>query len=349
MLLVMVAFAPDASASFIGGSGNQLAAVGFGPKDIGVIVNDDDPLSVRIANYYKEKRRIPNANMIHIQFKPGQAIMSRMEFQKIKAVTDAVTPRNVQAYALTWTIPYRVDCMSITTAFAFGFDARFCAKSCGVTRMSPYFNSPSRRPYDDYRLRPTMALAGRDFEEVKKLIQRGVESDGTFPRATGYLVSTSDKNRNVRAVLYPQIIKQYMGSPLDLRLVKADFIHDRANVLFYFTGTAHVKALGTIQFDPGAIADHLTSFGGQMNGTGQMSSLRWLEAGATGSYGTVVEPCNYLTKFPNPGVVINYYIRGETLIESYWKSVAMPGQGIFIGEPLAAPYAPRYGRHRNPN
>jgi hypothetical protein len=69
-----------------------------------------------------------------------------------------------------------------------------------------------------------------------------------------------------------------------------------------------------------------------------MSSLRWLEAGATGSYGTVVEPCNFLKKFPDPGVVIRRYLQGETLIEAYWKSVAWPGQGIFIGAPLARPF-----------
>jgi hypothetical protein len=63
-----------------------------------------------------------------------------------------------------------------------------------------------------------------------------------------------------------------------------------------------------------------------------------LEAGATGSYGTVVEPCNLLEKFPHPAVVMNRYLRGETLIEAYWKSVLMPGQGIFVGEPLAAPF-----------
>jgi hypothetical protein len=27
---------------------------------------------------------------------------------------------------------------------------------------------------------------------------------------------------------------------------------------------------------------------------------------------------------------------GDTLLEAYSKSVAMPGQGLFIGEPLAA-------------
>jgi hypothetical protein len=69
-----------------------------------------------------------------------------------------------------------------------------------------------------------------------------------------------------------------------------------------------------------------------------MSILRWLEAGATGSYGAVVEPCNFPGKFPSPGVAIRHYLRGESLIEAYWKSVAMPGQGIFVGEPLAAPY-----------
>jgi hypothetical protein len=37
-------------------------------------------------------------------------------------------------------------------------------------------------------------------------------------------------------------------------------------------------------------------------------------------------------------LLLRHYLAGETLIESYWKSVAMPGQGIFIGEPLARPY-----------
>ncbi|MGE0558070.1 MAG: TIGR03790 family protein, partial [Burkholderiales bacterium] len=54
--------------------------------------------------------------------------------------------------------------------------------------------------------------------------------------------------------------------------------------------------------------------------------------------GAVVEPCNLQPKFPNPLVLIDRYLRGDTLIEAYWKSVQMPGQGVFIGEPLAAPF-----------
>jgi uncharacterized protein (TIGR03790 family) len=108
--------------------------------------------------------------------------------------------------------------------------------------------------------------------------------------------------------------------------------------MFYFTGAQRVPDIATDTYLPGAVADHLTSFGGILTGSSQMSSLEWLKAGATGSYGTVVEPCAITAKFPNPGLMMKHYLDGETLIESYWKSVAMPGQGIFIGEPLATPY-----------
>jgi hypothetical protein len=53
--------------------------------------------------------------------------------------------------------------------------------------------------------------------------------------------------------------------------------------------------------------------------------------------GYVVEPCNSPQKFPHPAVVIDRYLTGETLIEAYWKSVYGLGEGVFVGEPLAAP------------
>ena len=110
-------------------------------------------------------------------------------------------------------------------------------------------------------------------------------------------------------------------------------------MLFYFTGVASVASLTTNTFKPGAAADHLTSYGGMLTNSPQMSALKWLQAGATASYGTVVEPCNYTSKFPNPKVMMQHYLAGETMIEAYWKSVAWPGEGVFIGEPLARPFS----------
>ncbi|MBC2731736.1 TIGR03790 family protein [Thiobacillus sp.] len=311
---------------------------GLATDQLGVIVNDDDPDSVAIATYYREKRGIPAANVIHVRFKPGRSTLSREEFINLKRLVDRKTPKNVQAYALTWAQPYRVDCMSITSAFAFGFDPAYCANSCKPTQPNPYFNSSVTRPYAVYHIRPTMSLAGASVAEARKLIDRGVASDGSNPAGTAYLVSTNDKNRNVRAAGYASV-RALMQSVMPTEIVEANALENKPDVMFYFTGLNQVPAIDSNRFLPGAIADHLTSAGGELFGGGQMSSLRWLEAGATGSYGAVVEPCNFPTKFPVPGIVMAHYLQGETLIEAYWKSVQMPGQGIFIGEPLARPFA----------
>jgi uncharacterized protein (TIGR03790 family) len=330
-------------------AGPEVHAVETGIKaeTLAVIVNDNDPQSLEIARYYQLRRKIPTTNMVHVRFEPGRPVMSPERFQNIKAEVDRLTPRAVQAYVLTWAAPYRVDCMSITSAFASGFDRGSCSRDCSATKPNPYFNSDSRTPYSDYAIRPTMALAGVTVDEVKKLIDRGMAADSTFPRGTGYLVSTSDKARNVRASLYPSVMER-LGEKFALQVVHADGIQERNDVLFYFTGAAKVRGLDTLRFLPGAIADHLTSAGGQLTNSGQMSSLRWLEAGATGSYGTVIEPCNLIDKFPSPGIVIKHYLRGDSLIEAYWKGVAMPGQGIFIGEPLASPFRHRSGANKIP-
>jgi uncharacterized protein (TIGR03790 family) len=104
--------------------------------------------------------------------------------------------------------------------------------------------------------------------------------------------------------------------------------------------TLNPGALDSLEFVPGALADHLTSFGGRLTDPlGQTSALAWISAGATASYGTVSEPCNHLQKFPHPQLLLLHYAQGSSAIEAYWKSVAWPAQGLFIGDPLAAPFA----------
>lgn len=305
--------------------------------ELAVIVNTLDPLSVQIGEYYARQRQISFQNIIKVSFAPGGTMLTREEFDVIKAQIDKQTLPYVQAYALTWAAPYRVECMSITAALTFGFDIAFCADGCRTTQPSPYFNSPSRLPFTQLRMRPAMAIAATSFEQAKALIDRSVQSDGSFPVGTAYLLATSDKARSVRSLSYPQVEAMLKGR-MPVRRLEQDALKDKSDVLFYFTGTVNVEGLDTLKFVPGAIADHLTSTGGMLTDSDQMSALRWLEAGATGSYGAVIEPCNMPQKFPQPVLVIDRYLQGETLIEAYWKSVLMPGQGIFVGEPLAAPF-----------
>jgi uncharacterized protein (TIGR03790 family) len=184
-----------------------------------------------------------------------------------------------------------------------------------------------------------MLLAAGSSEAARRLIDRGVAADGTAPPGTAYLLSTSDPVRNVRATGYAATAAS-LGGRLRVEIITADALRGARDVIAYFTGLQQVRGLVSVRFRPGAIADHLTSFGGLLDGGPQMSAVRWLEAGASGSYGTVVEPCNIPGKFPDPALALSYYRSGDTLIEAYWRSVAMPGQGVFIGEPLARPWRP---------
>lgn len=318
------------------GAAPAAAPGGITANDLGLIINESDPLSVQIGEYYQQRRSIPAENVVRVRMSVAP-VLSRLEFARVSKDVQTKLPSRVQVLALTWTQPYRVDCMSITSAFASGFDARRCAEGCQPTPFSAYFDSSSRTPYKDLGIRPTMMLGARTFEEARALIDRGVTADGTAPRGTAYLLDTSDSNRNKRASSFG-FAQGMAGQGLNVQVVKADLVRNRTDVLFYFTGVMRVAELRSNKFLPGALADHLTSAGGVLSGTDQMTALEWLEAGATASYGTVIEPCNFPGKFPNIPIVMRHYLDGETAIESYWKSVLMPAQGLFIGEPLAAPF-----------
>jgi len=315
-----------------------LPAVAMTSGDLGIVINDADRASVETGLYYARARKIPPDRVVRVSFPVTGTSLGRAEFERVKAEVDARMPAAVQALALAWTRPYRVECMSITAAFAFGFDVRHCAEGCATTRASPYYDSDSTAPFRELGVRPAMLLAGRSVAAVKRLIDRGVRSDDAWPGGRAYLLSTGDGLRNVRAVTYART-QGLVGAAYPVERLSADALRGRTDVMFYFTGAGTVADLGTNRFVDGAIGDHLTSSGGMLTDSPQMSSLEWIEAGATGSYGTALEPCNFRQKFPSIPVVLGRYLSGETLIEAYWKSVEMPGQGVFIGEPLARPFA----------
>jgi len=316
-------------------------------EELAVLVNDQDPQSLAVADYYQKARQIPPGNIITLSFPPANTL-SAADFTALKAEIDAAIDPQIQAFAVSWTNPHRVDCQSLVSALALGVDKKFCSgqgNPCSMTAPSGYYDSPSFAPFTDHGLRPAMHLAGVSAEEVFKVIDRGVAADGTFPAGTGYFMRTTDPDRSVR---WPQLSQSQSDWAHDggLQLeyidnsakMAVDFITGKPDVLFYLTGLAAVPEIASNTYLPGAVADHLTSYGGQIPDSGQMSIVRWLEAGATASYGTAFEPCNYPWKFPNSLALLPHYFRGETVIEAYWKSVDWPGEGVFVGEPLARPW-----------
>jgi len=315
-------------------------ALSLQPAQLAIVINDAEPNSVAVGDYYRQRRGIPAANVVHVRLPGSPRTLDARNFAALKADIDAHLGPQVQAVLMIWTAPYRVECNAITGAYTLGFDPALCARTCLPGRPSPYFNAASARPYTDLRMRLSMLLPTTSVTAAKALIDRGAGAGFRTVPATAYFLTTSDAARNARARFFPPA-GMVVGRALATRPLRADTLEGARDVMIYQTGLAEVAKLDTLGFVPGALADHLTSFGGDLLGGAQMSSLRWLEAGATASYGTVSEPCSHWQKFPHPAVLLRHYAAGNSAIEAYWKSVAWPTQGLFIGEPLAAPYGRR--------
>lgn len=315
----------------------QLVSPPLQAAQLAVVINDDDPASVEIGNYYRQARNVPVANVVHVRIPGAPRKLDAARFQQLKEQIDAKLGSEIQAVLMVWTTPYAVECNSITAAYTLGLDSALCAQPCSPSKPSVYYNAPTRQPFKDLGLRPSMLLPITTVAEAKALIDRGVAANRPAVAQAYYLV-TSETARNSRAPFFPRSgVLPRLG--LTVKTLQADSIANLDGIMVYQTGMARVPKLDTLGFLPGALGDHLTSVGGDLLGEAQMSSLRWLQAGVTASYGSVSEPCNYWQKFPHPVVLLRRYLDGDTAIEAYWKSVAWPAQGLVIGEPLAAPYA----------
>lgn len=315
-------------------------------KDLGLVINSADPYSVEVGEFYIRARRLSPEQVLRVEL-PLRARLTPDEFRAFDRKVSAYFGADTQALALAWVKPFAVACNSITAALGLGFDGELCERSCDPPlRFSPYFNSASTRPYTDLGLRLSMLLAADDVDSAKSMIERGVASDHTLglrgaPPVNAWFVITPDRARSSRAVFFPPP-GQLNRLGIDVHVEKTTALENVDRVLLYLTGLVRVPKLDTIGWVPGGVGDHLTSIGGVLDGSGsQMSATAWIASGATASYGTVSEPCSHPQKFPFGQVLLLQYAQGSSVIEAYWKSVAWPQQGVFIGEPLAAPFARR--------
>ncbi|HSB97465.1 MAG TPA: TIGR03790 family protein, partial [Spongiibacteraceae bacterium] len=208
-------------------------------EQLGVIINDDDQLSIAIGNYYQLRRKIPPANVVHIRFNPGKNEMSPGEFAVLKRSIDERLPPAVQALALTWAAPYRVGCMSVTAAFTFGYDVRYCAEGCQLTAASSYADSNTAKPFSILGIRPTMMLAATSKQSAFALIERGIEADGSIPNGAAYLIETGDVARSARKVLFPGV-QQLFGAQLPVHIEQAPSLENAKDVMLYITGAINV-------------------------------------------------------------------------------------------------------------
>jgi len=215
--------------------------------------------------------------------------------------------------------------------------------------MVPVVYSNAEDSLDRYYLATDLAytgLRGNTLPEVLDYLRTSVASDGRFPDGTVYLMENSDIRAKTREAAFHATVaalhkRGYRAEILNkgqdgqdgiVPQNKQDVIGVVAGTRRFDWGQSHSRML------PGAIAESLTSYGGDFDNSAQTKLTEFLRYGAAGSSGAVAEPYSIQAKFPVPALHI-HYADGSSLAETFYESVEAPYQLIIVGEPLARPFA----------
>ncbi len=343
----------------------------LGPHQLLVVANADSPASVEVARHYAALRQVPEENCIRVPLGPytADATLDADDFlaRLYRPVEAEAAARGLAGHVLAWAlscdIPTRVrhdgTLFSVTGALFLRGHLVPGALATEAEYVSPLYGGPEP---GDGRVQPPLSLdvaaerlgermplpammlavtgeGALTTEAAQAVLRRGLAADGRAPTGTVYLVTGSDVRAQCRQDLFRDAARELAAYGVG-SLVTSNFPAGATDVAGLMMGAAAPDPSRVAGFLPGAFADHLTSFAGVFGPHGQTRLTAWLEAGATASAGTVTEPMARWPKFANARFFV-YQAAGCGMLEAYAQSVRCPLQLLPVGDPLAAPWAPR--------
>ena len=338
---------------------------GLAPCECVLLVNANSAESKEIGNYYGALRAIPLVNRVYLDVPEGLYRMRVKDFQThiYDRVTEVLEERgldHVCAWIYSVGFPVRIETgttadLSLHGATFVGGGGMPSAKEVKEGRfVSGLFYGPDP---ETGQLRtagsfvsgkgggiPSMSLGfagerGNSVEVIKRCLGRGKVSDGMRPEGTVYFLENDNVRSNCREWQFEsaQRILKRQGVR---SLIVSNSAQMGGGVMGLMSGMASFNAADYGRFQPGAMAETLTSFGADFANAAQTKCTRWIDAGATATAGTVVEPYSIWTKF-TAASFFPFYVSGLSIIESFYAAVRCPLQLYFIGDPLAVPWQPR--------
>ena len=189
---------------------------------------------------------------------------------------------------------------------------------------------------------PSMMLGytgagGSSLDSVLAVLERGQQADYQGRRAGLYFVTNSNVRSTCRDWQFASTKERLAERRVEV-VVTNEFPVGASSIMGLLCGAEQVSPTEMGSFAPGAVAEHLTSWGAEFQRP-QTKCTAWLDAGATATCGSVVEPYANANKFLSARF-FEHYTAGCSVLESFYQSVASPLQQLFLGDPLARPYAP---------
>ncbi len=355
------------------------ALAGGGPENVLIIADPASPDALRLSNHYIAVRGVPASNVLYMDpDAPSYADFASLNLPVLLAELAARGIEDHIDYILImpgggYKLPTGgivsdvcvgpIQNFSITAAYSSAFVAdeilagglsrswpnRYAAGAIDPVAFDsettyasgqPSESSFARRYFIAFVLGYT-GLRGNSPEELLGLVNRSAAADATFPDGTFYLMNnTSDPARNVRSSQYGGAetrIKEAGGAAQILAGALPTGRHDCLGIVSGFANND--PGTTDLTLTPGAFCDHLTSYAAHFDAGQQTKVSAWIKKGASGSFGTVEEPCNQVGKFPRANMHATYRA-GLSLGESTFRSVFYyPFQGLPYGDPITRPWS----------
>lgn len=355
------------------------ALAGGSPENILLLVDPSRSDALEIANYYQNVRQIPGANIVYIDpTAPDFASFADRNVDMLFGHLDTVGLRDhidyviiapassfyVSAPGLVSDGCFPVNRFSLGGAYTMANIVDEVLDGDVSTRQNGYkpftgtpgpvaFDSevafwngvasadPNARKYFISGMLGWTGFGGNTLQEIKDMITRSAAVDGTRPTGTFYFMETTDPARSD-----PRDGK-FANTIASLATEGAVGLHlfdvlplGRHDCLGVMTGWATPDIDGAaMTLLPGSFCDHLTSFAATFDESSQVKMSRWIVRGASGSAGTVEEPCNYPGKFVVPNIHLNYF-RGLSLGEAAFRALDyVPFQTLIYGDLMTRPWA----------
>jgi uncharacterized protein (TIGR03790 family) len=338
-------------------------------ENVLLVVNGNDPVSRRIADYYRPRRSIPAANVCTIQSETGEEVSWEIYERQIEAPVAGCLKRG----GLSEKVLYIVTAMGVPLKIAgagSGFAAEYGSVDSelallyskikgtnyprtGAVKNPFYMRTDAPFAHPRFPIYLVARLAAYDFEDVKAVIDRAqpARNRGVFvldvapggdDAGNAWLRSAAAQLPKDRVVL-----DETPGA-----------VYDQKNVIGYAGWGSNDRGrrrhLG-FEWLPGAVAAEYVSSNGRtlrkppdnwtytnwgdvfhyFAGSPQGLSADLLHDGATAAPGNVYEP--FLAGCARPDYLLPAWFRGRNLADSYYASIQwLSWQGVLFGDPLCA-------------
>ncbi len=358
----------NVAATFAGGTGDNAL----------LIVDPNNAESMYAANYYKNARDIPDANVLYMYPSASNYVaftganedgfIGTLFNRGIRDHIDYVvvmpgSPHLLSAQGLVVDGCSSVNNFAIPSAYTMALISDdILPGGVPVTLRNEYYDDNTNpRSFDSnwrwlngsrstnnnakrYFIGAMLGYTGErgnSIAEIIDLIDRSVAADASQPAGTFYFMNNAgDPARNVRAGFFAATVAAINGLGGSAEVINGVLPLGRNDCLGVMTGAAGPDIVGgNFTLLPGSFGDHLTSYAGAFQIGSQTKMSQWITKGASGSAGAIEEPCNYNGKFPHPNFHTLYF-QGMTLGECFLRSQGfVPFQILLYGDPLTQPWA----------